>query len=242
MSRREDIDNAIWSDPDFLDLTAEGKLTYIWSWTNPRCGMAGIYKMAPALAQLETGYDEETLTRALDEIAQARFAYHQDGVLFVRTRVKHMRQKTEQIAKSIRGDLAKIDPAHPLRQLWIEEHASAPWLVRFLGAGWEAQATLTGDSPEGQVFGPPGQIVRPSVEGQPTLPGNGNGTGTGNGPQGRGAGEGTNQDFFQLADELGVDRGYVTHLLSRYTAHKRRPTMAEMRRFLEDQQPAEAPA
>ena len=52
MSRREDIDNGIWSDPDFMSLTAPAKLTYIWSWTNSHCGMAGLYKIAPVSQQM----------------------------------------------------------------------------------------------------------------------------------------------------------------------------------------------
>jgi hypothetical protein len=36
MSRREDIDNAIWSDPDFEALEAGAKLLYLWSFTNQR--------------------------------------------------------------------------------------------------------------------------------------------------------------------------------------------------------------
>jgi hypothetical protein len=59
----EDFDNALWSDPEFLALTPEARMTYIWSWTNPRCGMAGIYKVALTQAALETGYDVPTLER-----------------------------------------------------------------------------------------------------------------------------------------------------------------------------------
>jgi hypothetical protein len=58
MARREDFDNSLWSDPDFLALTPQARLLYIWSWTNPRCGMAGIYKLSPVQATLEVGYDE----------------------------------------------------------------------------------------------------------------------------------------------------------------------------------------
>lgn len=233
MSRKEDIDNGIWSDPEFLSLTSPAKLTYIWTWTNPRCPMAGLYKMAPALAQLETGYDQSAFSAALDELAQARFAFFQDGVLFVRTRVKHMRQRTEQIAKAIRSDVAKIHPDHPLRAAWIDENARLPWLVKFLGKAWEidGQPTLSGGSLDGQAVSSLEGSGGSSVEAHLSLKGNGNGKGNGKGPQGRGAGEGT--DFFAMADEMGVHHGYVRHYLDSMKIRKQKPTREVMRKLLE---------
>jgi hypothetical protein len=58
VARREDFDNSLWSDPDFLVLSSDARLVYIWTWTNPRCGMAGIYKFAPSQAAAETGLPE----------------------------------------------------------------------------------------------------------------------------------------------------------------------------------------
>lgn len=198
MSRREDIDNGIWSDPDFETLSLEATVLYLWSWTNPLCGMAGIYKVSTR-PMTDSKVPAEKIEATLTELSEARFAFHQDGVMFVRTRVKHMRQKTEQIAKSIRTDVAKIAVDHPLRAAWITENASAPWLVRFLGAGWETdcQATLTGASPDPQAVGSPEPDPRPSVEGHVTLPGNGNGNGPGTGPRGRGAGRGNRRTGFE---------------------------------------------
>ena len=192
MSRTEDIDNAIWSDPDFLALTPEARLTYIWSWTNSRCGMAGLYKVALAQASLETGYDVETLERVFAELRHARFAVYEDHVLFVRARVKRLRTKTPQIAKSIRSDVQKIADGHPVKEAWIAEYGQAAWLLKALDG--EAQWSLDRASAEGVDFGPLGRISGGSSEAQPSLKGKGKGKGSGKGPLGRGVGRESEHD------------------------------------------------
>ena len=178
MSRREDFDNALWSDPDFLALTPEARMTYIWSWTNPRCGMAGIYKVSLAQAALETGYSAETVERALVELAGAEFAFYERNVLWVRTRARRLRTKSEQIAKSIRSDLLNVADDHPLKARFLEMYASLPWLRGALGEG---RASVTGTSVEAQRIShsEPSSVnlTGGSGEPQPRLHGNGNGSG-----------------------------------------------------------------
>jgi hypothetical protein len=127
VSRREDIDNAIWTDPDFEALSAEATLLYLWSWTNPRCGMAGIYKVSER-AMTESKVMLEQVPAALDELAEAHFAFYEQQVLWVRSRVKHLRTQTPQIARSIAKDLAAISVEHPLRLMFLEVYGAVPWL------------------------------------------------------------------------------------------------------------------
>jgi hypothetical protein len=127
MSRREDIDNAVWSDPDFHGLSPAAKLVYLWTFTNPRCGMAGIYKVVLGAIALETGLSGTDVSGALEELRQERFVLYTDGVLWVRTRVKHLRTKTPQIAKSIARDLEQIT-SHPLTQAFLDEYRTLGWL------------------------------------------------------------------------------------------------------------------
>lgn len=128
MSRREDIDNSIWSDPDFARLTPDAKLVYLWSFTNPHCGMAGLYKVSDDLIMFETKLPADRLAAALDELNAAAFVFYEDLVVWVRTRVKWLRTKTPQIAKSIANDVAKITETHPLRVRFVAEYESALWL------------------------------------------------------------------------------------------------------------------
>lgn len=179
MSRREDIDNSIWSDEQFGGLSPHAKLLYIWSWTNPRCGMSGLYKLPLTHATIETGLTLEQARAAISELAAARFAYHEQGVMFVRTRAKHLRQKTVQIAKSIAADLDKVSADHPLVRAWADEYAEAPWLeghVRVGRGSSEGHVRVT-ENPGVKPNEP--TLRRPSPEGHVTLPGVGTGTGTG---------------------------------------------------------------
>ncbi len=147
MSRREDIHNSIWSDPDFEPLSLEAGMLYLWSWTNQHCGMAGLYK-ATRRAMGESKVPDDRIDATFQELAAARFCFQESGVIFVRTRARHLRQKTPQIAKSIQTDVAKIAPDHPLRVMFLDEYRDAPWLRAFLSDA--DLATVTGGSAEGQ--------------------------------------------------------------------------------------------
>lgn len=127
MSRREDIDNAIWTDPDFEALSADATLLYLWSWTNPRCGMAGIYKVS-VRAMTESKVALEQIPVVLVELTAARFAYYEEQVLWIRTRVKHLRSRSPQMARSIVADLRKLTATHPLVAKFMDEYRSDVWL------------------------------------------------------------------------------------------------------------------
>lgn len=126
MSRREDIDNAIWSDPDFDGLSNEAALLYLWSFTNPCCGMAGIYKIAKR--KLVDGRLGESLDDALAELAEARFVFYENGVLWVRSRVKHLRTHGPNMVTSIEADLRKLPVAHPLLEAFCGEYEGT-WIA-----------------------------------------------------------------------------------------------------------------
>lgn len=149
MSRREDIDNAIWSDPDFEALSLEAAMLYIWSWTNPRCGLAGLYKVSER-AMTESKVTLERLPDVLAELAAADFLFYESGVLFVRSRLKHFRTKTPQVAKSVASDVVKLSEAHPMRAMWIDEYVDTPWWQRMI---FEGHVTLDRPSPEGHQNG-----------------------------------------------------------------------------------------
>lgn len=129
VSRREDIDNATWADGDFAGLSPLAKLGYLWSFTNPICGMAGLYKCRPGQLAFELGIDQEQELAVWEELSRASFAFYEDGVVFVRTRVKHLRTRGENMAKSIAADVAKIDVEHPLRIRFLETYGSTSWLA-----------------------------------------------------------------------------------------------------------------
>lgn len=152
MSRRnENIDNAIWQDEPFALLSAAGKLTFVWSFTNQLCGMAGLYKVRLPQIELDTGQTRGTVLAALEELREHSMVFFLDGILWVVARVKRLVNTTPQIAKSIAKDVSLIPAAHPFRSAFLGWH----WESRFPGDELrgrfesEGHPTLTRGSREG---------------------------------------------------------------------------------------------
>jgi hypothetical protein len=110
------------------------------------------------------------------ELGEARFAFYEGNVLWVRSRVKHLRQKTVQIAKAIRSDLARIPNGHPLKVLFVETYSRLDWL----------SIALSGDPHQGPID--PIDPIHSPNDGRTTV--NGGGTGVGTGGKRWGAGKG----------------------------------------------------
>jgi hypothetical protein len=127
VSRTNDVHSEIWSSEDFLDLTPHSKLLFFWSFTNAECGMAGVYRIARRQMAGATGLGVDEVIAALGELEVARFALYAEGTMFVRSRVKHLRTKSVQIAKSITTTLARLPEAHPIRRAFLVEYANFPW-------------------------------------------------------------------------------------------------------------------
>lgn len=127
MSRNEDFNNGFWDEPDIEDLSANATLLYVWSWTNKRCGMAGMYKVSHR-GMTQSKVALEDVPDALAELADGRFAFYEDSVLWVRSRVKRLRTKSSQMAKSVARDVAELPVEHPLRQRFLAEYGDASWL------------------------------------------------------------------------------------------------------------------
>jgi hypothetical protein len=157
VSRNEDITTGIWVDLMVLT-NPDAKLLYIWSWTNEHAGMAGLYKIHEAMISVETGLSGRRLASALTEVAEHEFTFYEGGVMLVRTRVKRLRTRSPQIAKSIAKDLQRIDAEHPLRKRFLSLYGDEAWLREALqnvkanehGGLREPHPSLTRTSPEPQ--------------------------------------------------------------------------------------------
>jgi hypothetical protein len=128
VSRNEDITTAIWEEPEFADLPPDGKLLFIWSFTNEHNNMSGLYKVRQATIAYETGLTVEGLTVALAAVAEAQLAWHEEHVMLVRSRVKRLRTKSPQIAISIARAVTQINAEHPLRLRFLEIYGAEKWL------------------------------------------------------------------------------------------------------------------
>ena len=127
MSRNEDVTTAIWIDLMVLK-NPDAKLLYLWSFTNESNNMAGLYKMHDELVMAQTSLSPERLRAAFNDLAEHRFVFCEDSVIWVRTRVKRLRSKSPKMAISIGNALRSIPDAHPLRVRFLEMYAAEPWL------------------------------------------------------------------------------------------------------------------
>lgn len=134
--RNEDINNGIWADPEFDGLSNDAALLYLWSFTNPYCGMSGIYKIAKRKIA-EGRLEGNQLDAALKELADARLAFYEDGVFWVRARAKRLRTKGENMQRSIETDLESLPTDHPLLIAFCEEyeHSWISGVVEGFGKG-----------------------------------------------------------------------------------------------------------
>lgn len=162
MSRREDIDTAIWEDEDFDALSDDAAFLYLWSFTNERCGMAGVYQVKGRHI-CEGRMTPARRTAALEELREAQFVYYQDGWLWVRSRVKHLRTRGEKMAASIIKDLKKVPIDHPFYDAFLSEYLKNTWV-----SNWLSEADF--DTPS-----------IPHRKGIDTLQGKGQGKGNGSG-------------------------------------------------------------
>jgi len=128
LSRREDIETYIWQDEDFDALSGWAALLYIWSFTNDHCNMAGLYRVKRH-TMLESKVPANKLDAALDELIAANYVRFERGVMWVRSRVKHLRSKHPNYAVSIAKSVAVLPVDHPLRAAFLAEYAHYGWLA-----------------------------------------------------------------------------------------------------------------
>lgn len=144
MAKREDVQTSIWTEADdFIDLSPDAKLLYLWSFTNEHVNMAGLYRIARRVMQQETTLPAKRFERALTECSEARFLVYRDGVLWVRTRAKHLWSKHPNFGRSIAKDVEKLGD-HPLVREFLLTYGKSPWLSEHL-AGFAIPEPKTED-------------------------------------------------------------------------------------------------
>jgi len=132
MARTEDFNVGLWSDPEFEPLSADAALLYIWSWTNTHTNWAGLYTVGRGTIALQSKVPADRLDAALEELRSIGWLHYEDGVLWVRGRVKNIRSKSRRMAVSVARDVARVRPDHPLRAAWMDRYGRDPWLTEAL--------------------------------------------------------------------------------------------------------------
>jgi len=66
MARYRQVETAFWNDGFVLKLTPEEKYFYLYLLTNPHTTQCGIYELPERMAEVETGYNRETVEKLRD--------------------------------------------------------------------------------------------------------------------------------------------------------------------------------
>jgi hypothetical protein len=220
MPRPEDIRNTIWLDLD--GLSNDAIYLYIWSWTNERCGMSGIYS-CPRRYLFEGRLDAEVLTAALEECETAGKLRYEDGVLWSVTRVKRLPWKTTQTAKAIVTELGELDRDNPIHAEFVEKYDGYPWgkegkgppLTLTQGSSDPHPRVKQGSVEDQATLDQDGSVEpsrRASSDPQPRVTGTGKGYGTGTG---KGSGSGGSAASVDVVDGAPESLGPVAEILGR---------------------------
>ncbi len=116
----ENVKTSIWSD-DFAELDPLAKLLYLWSFTNPRCNAAGLYKVRPRAIMFETGITD--LTAPLAELERGKYLFYADPWIFIRVRAKHYRTSGANVTKSMLSALEELPDGHPFIGMFLDEYS-----------------------------------------------------------------------------------------------------------------------
>ena len=150
MARREDIVNTFWDDVDHL--SDDAVMLYVWSWTNTKCGMAGIYRIARRKV-IEGRFEDDRLKAALDELEADGKLRYVDGVLWNCARVSRLSGISENYAKSIARDLREV-ATNPLAGEFLKRYGDHPKLKGHLTLGEPSAKGLNGpNKPDSEGLG-----------------------------------------------------------------------------------------
>jgi hypothetical protein len=167
VARGEFVLHEIWEE--LGDVSANAMLLYLWSFTNARCNMAGLYRVSER-SMLESKVSRRALPGALEELRRGGFLFYEDGVMWVRARAKRIHTHHPNMAKSIARDVDQLSADHPLRARFLEHYRDHPWLRPAL-SGFPLHKRDAGDSTDTLVRVPTAVQCSEEKEEQPTAQG-----------------------------------------------------------------------
>lgn len=127
MANTADLQQSVWTDPWFLNLTTDAKCLYLWAVTTPHGNLAGVFTVAAPIIQLETGLTPARFDVALTALEGKLDYFPESGALWVRGKAKHTRSKTTQIARSI-GKAVAACPERAIQVAFITKYGESAWL------------------------------------------------------------------------------------------------------------------
>lgn len=98
------FDDSFWGDPFVQDLPKDGKLLYLYLWTNKHCNQAGLYEITPKTIAFETGLNEADILELFDKL-KPKVIFHPDkNLVWVKNFIKRQTKSPKfliAVAKSL---------------------------------------------------------------------------------------------------------------------------------------------
>lgn len=102
------IHTQIWKDEWFMDLSNDGKLLFIYLFSNENSNMAGIYKLPLRVAEFETGLSKDTIQELLNQFEIQERAVYRDGIVWVVHMRRYHSSESGTVLKNITASLEII--------------------------------------------------------------------------------------------------------------------------------------
>lgn len=117
------IKTAMWREDDwFMDLPTEGKLLWIYLFSNPSASVAGIYRLSLRTMVNETGLDLERISDLLDLFARSNKAHFADGVMWVVKMREHQETISPKLQAKIKKDISLIPKASTVYGMYARKY------------------------------------------------------------------------------------------------------------------------
>lgn len=107
MAKQRMIQTKFWSDPFVQDMSAEGKLLFLYLLTNEHTNIAGFYEVSLRTIEFESGLSKTHLTQALDRLSQSGRVYYFDGWIYIKNFIRHQKMNPS-IQKGIEAAMSVI--------------------------------------------------------------------------------------------------------------------------------------
>jgi len=121
MAKYRSIHQKIWTDPDFQDYSATGKLIFIYLCTNASTSESGIYAITPKTISDETGIEKEKVSSLLMKLKNVIFDAKANYVYVRRFKLYNGGGAPDNIRKAIVSEFL-LSSTSPLWNTFVEDY------------------------------------------------------------------------------------------------------------------------
>jgi len=132
MAKYRSIHHKIWTDPNFQDYSANGKLLFIYLCTNASTSESGIYAITPKTISDETGIEKEKVSMLLMKLKNVIFDTRANYVYVRRFKLYNGGGAPDNIRKAIVSEFL-LSSTSPLWNIFLEDYPGYNDAIRATG-------------------------------------------------------------------------------------------------------------